>query len=83
MSLPRVIGGTLHECVGGPLDGEVVFMPAGEVLVNVGHWYDAQRTAGWLGIRPGSDNYLGYYSPMGLGHGAPAVWRCAEVQAAR
>jgi hypothetical protein len=64
--LPDVVGGVLVECIGGPLDGRWLFVPASDLTVHVGQFSDGRRTP-WLGIQPGLPNYLGYYG------GAPPV----------
>lgn len=60
-ALPQVVGGWLVEAVGGPFDGEILYLPYSETTLDVFHFYDERRTTTIGGFRPYGDNYLGYY----------------------
>lgn len=74
--VPHVCGGLLLECMGGPLDGQWVFLRGGDSVVDVAHFWDDRRTLWVDGARPGAPNYLGYYSPGrdGFVNGGTAKW---------
>ena len=62
--LPTVRGGSLVEAVGGPFDGEVLYLSDGEPGIHVWRFPGDPQT---LSVRPKGpkhgEHYVGWYSP--------------------
>ncbi len=61
--LPTVRGGALVEAIGGPLDGDILFLLSGEPVIHVWHFFDGLRSPTTCPVGDGKLNKMGWYSP--------------------